>query len=158
RIDVVGDSLRQQIEKLRGAADSLSARAMQDTLINNLAIATYEREPSSKAKIRRGIERFLLDPVVRESLKAEGGPVERIARFLTSGRRADEQSQRPEFIADDFDLRAETLREIKLQGYPEARDLADALNLKPDLREDLAAYLNTLLDYAVSRTVVLSPD
>jgi hypothetical protein len=158
RIDIGSVALRQQIEKLRGAADSLSARAMQDTLINNLAIATYEREPSSKAKIKRGIERFLLDPVVREALKAEGGPVERIARFLTSGRRPDDGSQPPQFFAGDFDLRVETLREIRMQGYTEARDLAEALNLKPELREDLAAYLNTLLDYAITRTVMLSPD
>lgn len=158
RIDIGSAALRQQIEKLRGAADSLSARALHDTILDNLRVATYEREVSSKAKIRRSIERFLLDPVVRDVLKGEGGPVERIASFLTSGRRSDETADRPEFLAADFDLRAKTLSDIKSQGYLEARDLAEALSLKPDLREDLAVYLNRLLDYAISRTVVLSPD
>jgi hypothetical protein len=158
RLSIGGDALREQVARLRGAADSLSARALQDMLINNLAIATYEREPSPKAKIRRSIEHFLLDPVVRETLKSESGPISRIARFLTEGRRADDGAQRPEFLAEDFLLNNNVLRDIKLQGNPEAKNLGEALVLNPDLRCDLAGYLNRLLDYAVSKAVLLSPD
>jgi hypothetical protein len=156
RLQIVGDTLRQQIDKLRGAAESLSERALADTILDNLRIATYEREESTKGKIRRGIDRFLLDPEVRDLLKGDNGPISRIVSFLTAGRRRGEGSDRPEFVADDFAIQTAALRRI--QGYNEARDLADALILKLELREDLAAYLNRLLDYAISRTVVLSAD
>ncbi|PDW02613.1 ATP-binding protein [Candidatus Viridilinea mediisalina] len=158
RLSLAGDALREQIAKLRGAAESLSARALQDTLINNLAIATYEREASRKPKIRNNIERFLLDALIREQLKAEDGPIERIARFLTVGRRNDDTDQRPEFRPDDFELPTKLLYDLRTQGYQEAKYLAEALSMSLDLRSELAAYLNGLLDYAVTKTVVLSPD
>ncbi|NTU86007.1 MAG: hypothetical protein HGA45_42890, partial [Chloroflexales bacterium] len=158
RLDVGGDALRQQIEKLRGAADSLSARALKDSLLDNLRVATYEREESAKGKIRRNIQNFLLDPTVREFLQAEGRPIDRVAVFLTAGRQAEAAGDRPEFTADDFQVSAALLRTLNDHGYPEARDLASALDLKPDLRADLAGYLNRLLDYAISRTVSLSAD
>lgn len=157
-LSIAGDALREQVAKLRGAADTLSARALQDTLINNLAIATYERELSRKVKIKNNIERFLLDAIIRDALKAEGGPVERIARFLTKGRRADEGAQRPEFFPDDFDLPTKLLYDLRTQGYQEAKNLAEALSMSPELRSDLAGYLNSLLDYTVTKTVLLSPD
>lgn len=155
KIDIGGEALRQQIEKLRGAADTLSARALKDSLLDNLRVATYERDEPAKGRIRRGIEGFLLDTAIRDMLQAEGGPIDRVATFLTSGRRAS-GGDRPEFVADDFKLRAEVLRDVTNHGRQEARDLANALDLKPDLREELAGYLNRLLDYAISRTVVLS--
>lgn len=158
KLDVGGDALRQQIEKLRGAADSLSARALKDSLLDNLRVATYEREESTKGKIRRNIQNFLLDPTVREFLHRDGGPIERIAIFLTAGRQVEASNDRSEFIADDFQVSAALLRTLDDHGYPEARDLARALDLKPDLRADLAGYLNRLLDYAISRTVALSAD
>lgn len=154
----LSESLRAHIEKLRGAADTLSERALQDTLISNLAIATYERKVSSNNKIKRGIEQFLLDPKVREKLKSEDGPIARIAQFLTSGRDLDDEEIRPTFFADDFNFQPTTLRDIRSQGYPQVKDLAEALSLRSDLRADLAAYLNSLLDYTVTKTVTLSPD
>ncbi|MBX0330991.1 hypothetical protein K2Z83_25380 [Oscillochloris sp. ZM17-4] len=158
KLDIGGDALRQQIAKLRGAADSLSARAMKDSLLDNLRVATYEREESVKGKIRRNIQNFLLDPTVRVFLQREGGPIDRIAVFLTAGRQAEAAGDRPEFVADDFLISAKLLDAVIHQGYPEAGALASALDLKPDLREELAGYLNRLLDYAISRTVALSAD
>jgi hypothetical protein len=158
KLDIGGDALRQQIEKLRGAADSLSARALKDSLLDNLRVASYEREESAKGKIRRNIQNFLLDPTVREFLQREGGPIDRVAVFLTAGRQVEATSDRPEFVAEDFQVSAALLRTLDDHGYPEARDLATALDLKPDLRADLASYLNRLLDYAISRTVSLSAD
>lgn len=158
KLEIGGEALHQRIEKLRGAADSLSARALKDTLLDNLRVATYEREESAKGKIRRNIQNFLLDPTVRDFLQAEGGPIDRIAVFLTAGRRAEVVGDRPEFVADDFQVSAALLRSLNDHGYPEARDLASALDLKPDLRADLAGYLNRLLDYAISHTLSFSPD
>ena len=155
KLELGGEALRQQIEKLRGAADSLSTRALKDTLLDNLRVATYEREESPKGKIKRNIQNFLLDPSVRALLQAEGGPLERIATFLTTGRRTETSGDRPEFVADDFQVSAALLRAVEIQ---EARDLATALDLKPDLRAELAGYLNRLLDFAISRTVALSAD
>lgn len=155
KLDVGGESMRQQIEKLRGAAESLSDRALKDSILDNLRVATYERDEPTKGKIRRGIEGFLLDAAVREMMRAEGGPLERIAAFLTSGRRGLD-GDRPEFAANDFAMSAGVLRDITNNGRQEARDLANALDLRDELREELAGYLNRLLDYAISRTVVLS--
>ena len=158
KLDVGGDSLRQQIEKLRGAADSLSDRGLKESLLNNLQVATVQFEKSTKGKIQRNIEYFLLDKTVREFLYSPGGPIDRIAIFLTTGRQVEATKDRPEFMADDFKVSPALLRTLNDHGYPEARDLAKALDLKPDLREDLAGYLNRLLDFAISRTVALSVD
>lgn len=158
KIDIGSDSLRQQIEKLRGATDSLSVRAIKDSILDNLRIATFEREESTKGKIRRGIDQFLLDPTVRNFLMADGGPIERIAAFLTSGRQAGKGGGRPEFLADDFVMSAEIQRDVQQQGRSDARSLVEALDLKPELREDLASYLSRLIDYAISRTMALSAD
>lgn len=158
KLDIVSDSLQQQIDKLRGAADSLSARALKDNLLDQLRIATYEYEESSKGQIRRNIEHFLLDPNIRTFLKRDGGPLDRIASFLTKGRQREESSDRPEFQADDFQIESALLRSLQTHGYAEARTLAEALDLRPNLRDDLAAYLNRLLDYAIGHTVALSAD
>jgi len=158
KLDIGGDALRQQIEKLRSAADSLSARAMRDSLLDNLRIATYEREESTKGTIKRNIQRFLLDSTIREFLQAEGGALDRVATFLTTGRRPDAVGERPEFVADDFQISAALLQAVSRQGYPEAVILTKALDSKPELRDELAGYLNRLLDYAISRTVALSSD
>jgi hypothetical protein len=155
KIDIGSEALRQQIEKLRSATNTLSDRALKDSILDSLRVATYEHGEPPKGKIKRGIEGFLLDTAIRAMLQADGGPVDRIAAFLTSGQRGA-GGDRPEFVADDFKLRAEVLRDVTNHARQEARDLANALDLKEDLREELAGYLNRQLDYAISRTVVLS--
>lgn len=157
KINIESEALRQQIEKLRGAVVNLSERALKDTLLDSIRIATYEREEvTASGRIRRGIDGFLLDMTIRNLLLATDGPIERIASFLTTGRK--DGGDRPEFVADDFKMPADILRNVTNSGYQEARTLAEALDRKDTLREELAAYLNQLLDYAISKTVILSAD
>ncbi|HSH79394.1 MAG TPA: hypothetical protein VLA19_12805, partial [Herpetosiphonaceae bacterium] len=162
KVDFADEGMRQQLAKLKGAAESLSDRALADSIVDNLRVATYERPlpPGERlnSRIRNNIEHFLLDPVVRDELKRPEGPVERITRFLAAGGSAPNGDGRPQFVAEDFDLRPEVLRAIRDEGLREARELADGLNIKAELRVELARYLNRLLDYAISRTVVLSGD
>jgi hypothetical protein len=164
--DVFDSSLfSDQLDRLKTATDQLSKRGLADTILNNLQVATHEvtlkesEQPSSR--IRRNIEKFLLDYVIREELKREGGPIERIVRFLAGqDRTALSDDELPTFQASDFDFQIDFLRKIRSQqdGYLEAKKLAESLNLKPELREELATYLNRLLGFAIGRTTALSAD
>ncbi len=154
-----------QIERLKRATDQLSKKGLADTVLNNLQVATNEvtlketEQPSGR--ISRNIEKFLLDYVIRDELKRSGGPIERIVRFLSGeGRAGLADDEMPTFHADDFNFQVDFLRQIKNQpdGYREAKNLADSLNIKPELRTELATYLNRLLNFAVGRTTSLSAD
>jgi ABC-type ATPase with predicted acetyltransferase domain len=65
--------------KLTGATNTLSERALADNILDHLRVATYEvsLDASERPKkfITSRIERFLLDPMVREELKRSGGTV-----------------------------------------------------------------------------------
>jgi hypothetical protein len=164
--DVFDSSMfSDQLDRLKSATDQLSKRGLADTILNNLQVATNEvvlkesEQPSSR--IRRNIEKFLLDYVIREELKEEGGPIERIVRFLAGqDRTALSDDEMPTFQASDFGFQIDFLRKIKNQqdGYLEAKKLAESLNLKPELREELATYLNRLLSFAIGLTTALSAD
>lgn len=162
KVEFSDEAMRQQLAKLKGATEQLSNAALKDSILDNLRVATYEQPlpPSERPRprIANNIERFLLDPVVREDLKRADGPIERISRFLAIGNRTSPGDERPEFTPDDFELKTEVLYAIRDQGYREARELADALKLKDALRAELATYLNRLLDYVIRRTTMLSAD
>src|SRR5690606_27350617 len=101
----------------------------------------------------------LLDRVVREELRREGGPIKRIARFLSGGKERREQDERPQFLPSDFDFGYEVLRELRGPGgYREAKDLAVNLAGSEKDRADLADYFNELLDFAISQTTALTPE
>jgi hypothetical protein len=156
-------TMHNQLEKLRGATAELSKAALADTVLNNLQVATHEVQlhegETPRPRIRTKVEKFLLDFNVREALKLPGGPVDRLTRFLSEGTlggvRTDEL---PGFEAGDFAFDVDILQRVRGEGYAEARELADSLALKPDLREELARYLNHLLNYAVGRTLALSAE
>lgn len=158
--------LQRQLEKLKGATTELSKNALADTLLSQLHIATSEvqlaDEQLPQKRIRKRIEKFLLDFYVRQALKKPGGPIDRIMRYLsinnTSGI-ADHEI--PGFTANDFKFGIDTLHVIKEEGgYKEARELSENLHDpdESDLRNELAKYLNRLLNYAIGRATALSSD
>ncbi|NWJ94147.1 MAG: hypothetical protein HXX20_00020 [Chloroflexi bacterium] len=158
-------TMREQLKKLEGASTELSKEGLKDSILNNLQVATLEvslpeGEKPKSSRIRNNIKRFLLDDNIREELKKQGGPIERIMRFLSTGYRAGVASDElPGFEARDFDF-DRILREkiTRGGGYAEVKELADSLNLKPELRDELARYLNRLLNYAIGRTTLLSAE
>ena len=68
------EALTEQVEKLRGATETLSERALSDEILDHLKIATYEmhiREADRPpTRISQNLEEFLLDPVVRRQSEA----------------------------------------------------------------------------------------
>lgn len=156
------ERMQDHLAKLKGATDTLSERAMADNILNNLGVATYEvvldDTERPKKSISARIERFLLDPVVREELKRSDGPVDRLVQFLSTGKSSRMASEElPGFQASDFEFSAETLHKIRhTGGYDETKYIAENLNQKEDFRESTARYLNRLLNYAIGRTTALS--
>lgn len=148
----------EQLRKLAKATDQLSNNGLADTILNNLQVATREVKAELPRRIkRRRLEKFLLDYFIREELKKEGGPIDRIMRFL-SGKDRDtlHDNELPTFKPEDFEISVDVRYQIRNQGYGEAKDLAEKLANKPKYREDLVAYLNQLVSFAVQRTTALS--
>lgn len=157
--------MHTQLEKLKGAATELSKNALADNILSQLQIATGEvilpDEQLPRVFIRKRVEKFLLDFYVRKALKIPGGPIDRITRYLSvEGTSAMSDRELPGFEAGDFKFGIEILRAIRDEGYKEVRDLAEKLYdpEESDLREELARYLNRLLNYAIGRTTALSTD
>lgn len=152
------DQLPDSLQRLHEAVIELTADALADNLLDQIKTAILEVEyPDLPNRIKsEKIYRFLLDVVIREQLKSPDGPIERISAFLTQGR--DDNTgvdETPGFEPSDFDFTPDLLR--KLNGYPEAKKVAEDLQYKPELRDALARYLNYLLRrYAISRATRLS--
>lgn len=154
-----------QLEKLKGATTELSNDALADNILDQLRVATSEvvlpDEHSPRPYIRKRIEKFLLDYSVRQELKKSSGPIDRITRYLSVDNISGiDDFEIPGFVANDFKFGIRILDAIKSEGYKEARDLADKLYDpdESDLRDELAQYLNRLLNYAIGRTTALSAD
>ena len=164
--DAFKDSaMHNQLEKLKGATTELSKNALANNILNQLRVATSEvvlpEEHLPRSYIRKRIEKFLLDFSVREALKKSGGPIDRITRYLSVDNTSGiDDYEIPGFVANDFKFSIGVLDAIKSEGYKEARDLADKLYDpdESDLRDELAQYLNLLLNYAIGRTTALSAD
>lgn len=159
----LGEALAEQRKRLQGAADKLSLAGLADSILNHLQVATHEVElPAGQQpslRDRDDLEKLLLDYNIRNELKRPGGPINRIVRFLTTGKqdglRIDE---RPGFEAQDLDFSVATLHLVKSEGLDAARALANKLKTNLKLRTDLASYLNHLLNFAIGQTTALTAD
>jgi hypothetical protein len=158
--------MRDELERLKGAANELSSNALGDSILNYLQIATHEvvlpADKNPPKKISRNVENFLLDPNVRKWLKRDKGPIDRIKRHISSGKQVGlDEDELPGFIPEDFDVPVELLNSIRDDGgHINARQLADLLNDEEEreLRKTLADYLNNLLNFAIGHTTALSTD
>lgn len=152
-------ALSEQLKRLKNAADSLSREGLADTLLGHLGVATTEIEWEEKLHQRIAKEKiylFLLDKTVREHLKREGGPIDRVVRYLQEGH-GIERSEIPEFESDDF-LMSPQQRGKLHEAYTDVRNVVEDINREnPKQREQLTRYLNYLLKtYAISRTTNLA--
>lgn len=153
-------ALNEQLKQLKNASDALSRDGLADTLLNNLQVAVHEVEWEEKLYPRIAKERidsFLLDKTIREHLKREDGPINRVVRYLQEGR-GIERSEAPSFEANDFIMTPQQRGKIRQEGYREVGDVADDINRdNSKQREQLTRYLNFLLNtYAISRTTNLA--
>ena len=165
------DSTRftEQIERIKKATNQLSDDALGDTLLHWLSVGSKENTDIDVAmnKAERHRKRidpyvgdFLLNPKVREHLKQDGGPIERLLRHLSSGKHSTEldTENNPIFEADDFEFKPDQLRAIKEGGYEATEKLANRVSRKDAGRQYLAAYLNALVGYAIQQTTQISID
>ena len=142
------DTLPQQLQRLQGAVDVLNQESLGEKLLNGLQEAVHAADWDAvqerlgllhRRVTSRKVELFLLDHQVRDLLKREGGPIQRVARFLTSGTDSTVGIDRaPGFEAADFEISVDFLRKIRMNAYPEVKELCDNLHQKPEIRADLA--------------------
>lgn len=153
------EELPQELQRLQHAVEILGQEALAERLINGLQEAAHRADWEvvqvrlgalhSRIKLRK-VESFLLDERVRELLKREDGPIDRIVRFLTAGSGQGGGIERlPGFKVSDFEFADEDRR--RLQGYQEVREFTADLVQRKEIREDLARYLNfELHDQAIA--------
>lgn len=151
-----------QREKLARSTSQLTESGLEETLINNLQVAFVEDgakgDISLKPNLHRRLNDFLLDSTVRSELRRVGGPIKRIARFLAADNTRSTDDMFPAFQPDDFDFKVDFLNRLRgEQVRQNTSDLVIQLN-KEQARIDLAAYLNSLLEFAISRSTSLSSD
>lgn len=156
-----------QRERLARSADQLTEHGLEETLINNLQVAYLEDKErqrtdkeegkkSLKPNLERHLNEFLLDSSVRNELRRVGGPVKRIARFLAAGNSRDTGDTLPAFQAQDFEFKVQFLQSLRIErARPDTVYLVEKLSNEA-ARVELAAYLNTLLEFAIGRTTALS--
>lgn len=158
-----GGAFVAQQKKLAGATRQLSEEGLEETLINNLHVAHKSEVKVAADKqlpnsVARRLHFFLLDPFVREELRREDGPVKRLTRFLSGAQTRLENDEIPSFRPEDFEFSLETRTRVKNDGYSDAKALLDQLNAHSPLRQQLATYLNQLLEFAISQTTALTGD
>lgn len=163
RLEVLQNpTLSRQLERISGATTTLSTEGVDDNLINNLQLAVTQLGVSANDlddTIVRGVEPFLRDSLIRRHLKRDNGPIQRIRLHLTAGRRGGPLvDESIDFRADDLLIPVNERRQLRQHYDPALQELADSLAISTELREQLAGYLNTLLNFAIGKTAALSGD
>jgi len=153
------EQMKEHLKRLQGAFDRLSDDTLADELVDNFRTGTQNPQTLPPSKIGNRVYNFLMDINIRNWLKRPGGPIERITKHLTkadekSGLQADEH---PGFLEDDFLVDANT-RSRLYEAYRQVQDFVAELEENPNLRHDLMVYLNSLVDFAINRSVMLSGD
>jgi hypothetical protein len=157
-------AMREQLQRLKGATITLSRDGLADDLLNHLQVAVKEVPPAPEDQLHprvrpAAVEEFLLDPNVRIALERNGGPIDRLMRFLSlGGRSMAEQDDLPRFQESDLEFPLDTLRAIRNGGYDEVRKLAENLGDKREIRTSLTRFLNRRLRFAIGHAVALSAD
>lgn len=161
--DIFDDErLLKQLDRLRGATTVLSSSGLAENLLDQLRLATQEEQQPTMAKWiarrREDLRMFLLDDTVRKELKKPNGPIDRLVHFLSQSSSRDRHGdEMPGFEANDFAFKAATLYEIK-GGYAAAQDFTERLQGEDgeEKREELARYLNQLIQFAVGHATSLT--
>lgn len=153
------------LQRLQDATTQLSEAELSNRILNGLqeaALAVREEvyEPPTDRKFSQRITKdtpdFLMDAAVRQYLMRPGGAVERIGQFLTGeGRTSGEGEEMPQFVGEDLDFPEDVLRELNTVPYAAVRNMVGFLRTQS---ESVVAYLNSLLNYAVSNLTTLTAD
>jgi len=152
---------REYKRKLDRATTTLSKEGLEKSLIDSLAIAHGEGKSNRNIprNVSERLEALLHDPNIRSELRREGGGIQRIISFLAGGIDLEVENQSPHFTAEDFLFSVEVMNRIRREGANvNAKNLAQKLHAMPELREDLADYLNGLLEFAIGRVTSLTSE
>lgn len=159
-----GESFDRQRRKLESATRQLSEEGLEESLISNLDLALSEVAVAPERQLPHSLSArlhiFLLDHQVRAELRRDNGPIKRIARFLSGTNSRPDDDLQPHFTANDFEFSVEVrarLTNPSLGGYEQTRHLVKKLEL-PEHRNQLAAFLNELLDFAITQSTSLTAD
>jgi hypothetical protein len=161
------EGLPEPLQRLQGAVDVLSQDLLGEKLLNGLQEATQALEwdtvqarlgSLSRRLTPAKIDLLLLDRQVRDLLKADGGPIDRVVTFLASGTGTNAGVDRlPGFEPNDLDFDAATLSKIRRESPPTVHSLCQDMHTNAGVREDLARYLNHALHtYAISSATNLA--
>lgn len=158
-----GEAFVAQQKKLEGATRQLSEEGLEETLINNLQVAHKSEVKVAPDKrlpksVAQRLDYFLLDPFIREELRRDDGPIKRLTCFLSGAQTRLENDEVPSFRPEDFEFSLETRNLVKNKGYSESKALLDQLYDQSPLHQQLATYLNQLLEFAISQTTALTGD
>lgn len=166
-IDLFDPSLFvREREQLRRATITLSNEAFANALVNGFqsAVDAVKRGDTLVALgdlpgmgIVESSPLLLLDQHVRATLMRPNAPIDRLARQLR-GEETSRGNEMAQFQESDFKFSVKVLEQIKNGGYEDASKLAEALYYDLDMREQMATYLNRLLNYAVGSTLRLTVD
>jgi hypothetical protein len=153
--------LNNQLKKLIQANEHLSKSNLNKQIINLFAIEASEDENNEDSILskrhKKNLYAFLVDPLVQEIFFQKGGPIDRIQMRLSAeftNSRLDDVS--PRFMAKDFIISTEKVTELKNQQVNRrtlklAESLSELNEEAPELRKQVAVYLNQFLESVVQK-------
>lgn len=153
--------LNDQLKKLIQANEHLSKSNLNKQIIAQFAIEASEDEDNESNIISRrhkkNLYSFLVDPLIQEFLFRTGGPIERVKLRLNaevSNQRLDDIS--PRFCATDFEIPISKVSDLREQQVNRltlklAENLSDLKEGAPEVRQQVAEYLNQFLESVVQK-------
>ncbi len=158
------EQMKEQFDQLQKAFGRLSDHSIGDEFLNNLRIGILEKPISDQdnqisVEVRNHINKWLLDHNVRKWFMRKGGPVDRVRRHLAKdkGELGLQEYEHPGILPDDLLLDVETQANIEAT-YQVVREFTRLLSENQQLRISIAAYLDSLVDFAIGRSVSLSSE
>ncbi|PEF41598.1 hypothetical protein CON84_00510 [Bacillus sp. AFS094228] len=153
--------LNDQLKKLIQANEHLSKSNLNKRIITLFAIEASEDENNDDSLLskrhKKNLYAFLVEPLVQEIFFQKGGPIDRIQMRLSAeftNSRLDDVS--PRFMAEDFIISTDKVTELQSQQVNRrtlklAESLSEINGEAPELRKQVAVYLNQFLESVVQK-------
>lgn len=161
-VQQLGPDFKDQIARVQGAIDKLSAETARATLLAKLALEIdyhwTERGRRPLPKGLRDLGQALKSKGISRWLLREGGTIDRVIRRLaeTSTIKQREEENFPAFQSEELDPKPTFLS--LTENSKEVRNFFGDLEVEPKLREEAVLALNTATHDAVKELVGLSKD
>jgi hypothetical protein len=161
-VQQLGPDFKDQIARVQGAIDKLSAETARATLLAKLALEIdyhwTERGRPPLPKCLRDLGQALKSKGVGRWLLREGGTIDRVIKRLaeTSTIKQREEENFPAFQVEELDPKPTFLS--LSENSKEVRAFFGDMEMEPKLREEAVLALNTAMRDAVKELVGLSKD